>query len=695
MHQPSKNEDLSSFNGDNLCPSAEVSQKRRDLLQTTLYLITRNREIVIHESDSAKGVHYSSQNNSVEIPKEILTRQNFQSLRIALGEAASRALLDFTSKHEFFEGNPPALRTLIHALELPRAINYLSETLPRFREDLPLIAERLRESENRIREQSADSDGKLPPFLDALFGAHDLWLKERGYSGELPQRLETTEEFLNKCGEALKRSWNIYPEQAELKDDIGSAQDYASLSYANTKRHIWPHFEELIESSKSGKGKGSKSSESSEQESKAGESAQSEASSANSVESTDEKNAENSESSESQSNELSQSSPAEGDSASERKPQSTTETNDPNDLAEEEELDENELSEEELANLLQAIEEEFEPECDLSEAIGDSAETLEDKDDEQSGQGGGGDEREDLESDTQGQSEEFDTTDIYQELHRTAASQRGVYEEARRLVAPISQRLETELRAIFKARKPRQFDTGRRGQRVDIGTRIGEIARDVPPIKTKSWLSRQKEDPREFDYAITLLVDLSKSMLGPKIRETFKATVMLAEVLNRLSIKVEILGFNSKLHHYKPFSKNLDQSSRKAMGEMPLQLEQYTDTGWALRSASDRLSQRKEKERYLIALTDGAPNPSKEHKSSFYELGRVVDELTHESGNKILAVAVGDDTQGVEKYFPNYIRERKVEEIVKKLAQVIEDIVRFGAAQKGYGVTRGHRRGKE
>ena len=55
---------------------------------------------------------------------------------------------------------------------------------------------------------------------------------------------------------------------------------------------------------------------------------------------------------------------------------------------------------------------------------------------------------------------------------------------------------------------------------------------------------------------------------GENIIETFKAVIVLVEVLNRLSIRVEILGFNRKMFEYLNYNQDLDDDTREKMIQM-------------------------------------------------------------------------------------------------------------------------------
>jgi cobalamin biosynthesis protein CobT len=171
-------------------------------------------------------------------------------------------------------------------------------------------------------------------------------------------------------------------------------------------------------------------------------------------------------------------------------------------------------------------------------------------------------------------------------------------------------------------------------------------------------------------------------MRGEKIRETFKAVVALAEALNRLSLKMEILGFNDRLHEYERFGESLSDEKRKAMGgmleEVSSRRARYNDDGWAVQEASARLARSRASERFLVVLSDGTPEASPAHEKPEYELGGVIDRVAASTGQKLVGLGIGPGTKHVERYYPNSLADVGVEEMAQKLADLIREAIAGG-----------------
>ncbi len=268
---------------------------------------------------------------------------------------------------------------------------------------------------------------------------------------------------------------------------------------------------------------------------------------------------------------------------------------------------------------------------------------------------------------------------IAQEVKKDA----NVYEQMRQEVLPVIERLEQDLREIFVARRARGWTGGfKTGKRIDIKRRIQEKAKDVPVVESRAW--QKRELPKERDYAITLLVDLSGSIAqNGKIQETFKAVIVLAEVLNRLSIDIEILGFNDRIYEYQNFGEVISKAAREKMGGMLEEVHdssgtgkaQYNDDGWALEQASQRLAKQKADHKFLIVLSDGVPEESPMHPSSRYDLSGIIRQVSEQTDQKLIGLGIGRGTEHVAKYYPNSMANVKLQEMAGKLADLIEEVI--------------------
>jgi cobalamin biosynthesis protein CobT len=166
-----------------------------------------------------------------------------------------------------------------------------------------------------------------------------------------------------------------------------------------------------------------------------------------------------------------------------------------------------------------------------------------------------------------------------------------------------------------------------------------------------------------------------------RIEETFRATIALAEVLNRLGVNFEILGFNCEIHEFKTFHQRMGPEVRDKMATMPNEVEyearaRYNDDGWALTVVSERLNRERNENKFLIVLSDGHPEPSPDHATCEFELSSVINKIRKPGDKILIGLGVGKDTKHVESYYPNSIANISVQELPKKLAEILEQAIR-------------------
>ncbi|KKP43637.1 MAG: hypothetical protein A3C58_00840 [Candidatus Staskawiczbacteria bacterium RIFCSPHIGHO2_02_FULL_34_10] len=267
---------------------------------------------------------------------------------------------------------------------------------------------------------------------------------------------------------------------------------------------------------------------------------------------------------------------------------------------------------------------------------------------------------------------------IAKELKKDA----NVYEKMRREVLPLIDKLENEVRDIFTARKMGGWKSGNKtGPKIDLKKRIEEKAKSISIVESKAW--QKKELPKEKDYAIGILNDLSGSMKGEKIYEDFKSKIVISEVLNRLSINTEILGFNDRIYEYQNFGQPMSKQIRENMGGMLSEVNDTSDTGkarwnddgWAVQQAAERLMRQKADYKFLIVMSDGEPVESPMHPREKYELSGVIAKLLKETNIRIIGLGIGNRTDHVRDYYPNSIANVKVKEMAEKLADLIREVI--------------------
>ncbi len=206
-------------------------------------------------------------------------------------------------------------------------------------------------------------------------------------------------------------------------------------------------------------------------------------------------------------------------------------------------------------------------------------------------------------------------------------------------------------------------------------------------------LSYKQESKMEFkDTVVSLLIDNSGSMRGRPISIAAISTDILARVLERCSIKTEILGFTTKtwkggtsrekwisygkaknpgrlndLRHI--IYKSADSPWRHSHKNLGLMLKEgilkENIDGESLLWAHKRLKSRYEQRKILMVISDGAPvddSTLSSNPQDFLEdhLVKVIKFIENKSNIELFAIGIGHD---VTKYYTNSVTIRDAESL--------------------------------
>ena len=211
----------------------------------------------------------------------------------------------------------------------------------------------------------------------------------------------------------------------------------------------------------------------------------------------------------------------------------------------------------------------------------------------------------------------------------------------------------------------------------------------------------RKHESMSKDVAVELVVDASGSMSGSKIHTAAQAAYALSSVLDRLSIKNEVICFTTKdiggaqKEMQKQMSETGIRFSRMEGLYMPV-LKEYNERtqatnvkerfGWLpntniLRSnvdgecveiAARRLMARKESGKIMIVLSDGYPAAAGSRGDLEQHLVRVVKDV---SASGVKVVGIGIESNAVQKFYPKNLVLNNVEElptaVIKELRHLL------------------------
>jgi hypothetical protein len=252
----------------------------------------------------------------------------------------------------------------------------------------------------------------------------------------------------------------------------------------------------------------------------------------------------------------------------------------------------------------------------------------------------------------------------------------STYDRALNRVTGQLHHLTTALEDLLRPRRRLHETAGfRSGHRLDL-RRVMAFEAD-PRQWDKLW--RRKSIPDRHQTVVSLLVDLSGSMHGPKTDAAQAGTVLLAEALHRLGIPFAINGFQDRLIRFADFHDGLTERVRQAVGEMPLEVSGsrpggnntpgFNDDGPCLREAAEQLLSAPADDRILIVVSDGMPAG---RRSTEQDLRNVVRLLGREPRLRLIGVGIGPDTDHVRDFYPHSRASVPLDRFAGAIAELLQ-----------------------
>jgi len=212
----------------------------------------------------------------------------------------------------------------------------------------------------------------------------------------------------------------------------------------------------------------------------------------------------------------------------------------------------------------------------------------------------------------------------------------------------------------------------------------------------------QKQEHRSKDTAVTLLIDNSGSMHGPKMELAMLSGYALSSTLDRVSIAHEVLGFTTGDYYGVPNSlmeamrKDAVNSGIKYDRVEPIIMPIYKEfderitavvkqrmayaknaqrglngniDGESLEYAASRLIKRREKRKVMLVLSDGQPAGS---SRAGPHLSTIVQKLGKMG---IECIGIGIMSHAVARYYPQYVVLNDVNQLPGEVMSALKKIL--------------------
>jgi hypothetical protein len=710
---------------------AEILRKQK-LLSSLAYFIGKDFNIPVELNPPGEGWHWDFANNIIRIDPKDLLEKPLDYLRFVISHEGGHRRISRTEFIPEEEWRQPGFSFMMNAIEDPRDNNFVEENYPRFRSQMELAYDLQFDEQRQAAEKAKEKVGRVPRFIEAGFGYIRQWYAEKtGKEIPVPENVpDEVAEVVAKTVDAARESWWVYPSREEADRSEELIRRYAEASYKINKEKVWPEFKKLVdmdredqkvqkllqdmkskqerqqdqegEKDESGSGpslpqelkdqltpeqqreledaikrsleeqkeKRDKEESDGEQDSKQAEEAKGPEEEKEESDGGETKE-QTGQGSESQSSESSKQKPIDLDSLS---PELVSKLKEYIDSLPEEERQE---LQERAEVALKELEEE------LNETLEGKLSSNPEK--QKAGQASVSAGERVVTGPVRESAAKLGNR-VFSEIVAEVSKDANEYERYRQEVLPLIEKLEAELRQIFVARRITKWKDGyQTGKRIDIKKRIQEKAKEVPAIESRAW--QKRELPKEKDYAISLLVDISGSMFWDnKSKESLKSIIVLAEVLNRLGINVEVLGFNDEMREYQSFGEDMSKTVREHIGEIMQDAERKrcnvcksdhnaTDIGWATDVAAERLAKQNAEHKILITLSDYQLEESPKHPANKYEIGKVVQKISEETDVRLIGLGIGQGTEHASSYYDASITDVDAENMAEQLADLIREVI--------------------
>ena len=241
------------------------------------------------------------------------------------------------------------------------------------------------------------------------------------------------------------------------------------------------------------------------------------------------------------------------------------------------------------------------------------------------------------------------------------------YEEFSSQAAADINVMKAKLMRYLKAKENRGWDSGREQGKLDT-------RRLVAAYNGHQNVFRQREEVEELATAVHVLVDLSGSMRGKRIKQAGICAISLAEALDSTALKYAISGFTAGMKgapwgeynilggssgsyvrsdsldiiSYKKFDESLFLA-RRSLGLLPTKSMGNNNDPESVRWAAEELKKVEANRRVLIVLSDGQPAYITNGSGS----SALKKEVKAIEAEGIETIGIGIQTDAVESFYNN------------------------------------------
>lgn len=194
---------------------------------------------------------------------------------------------------------------------------------------------------------------------------------------------------------------------------------------------------------------------------------------------------------------------------------------------------------------------------------------------------------------------------------------------------------------------------------------------------------QRRIEASQKDYEFALVVDMSGSMSGSKIKHAVQASMLFGHVLEKLEIPHIIYGFNRYMFPYKQSAQKYDKKMGMSIAKS-MWAETYGEDGSkhgagdnndaeAVYQVKKLLQSSKSTKKIMMVFTDGQPANSEDLSYKHRDLAREVKKTISEGIN---VIGVGLHYGGLDRYYPHNIVVDDMDKLPDETVKIVKQALK-------------------
>ena len=201
-------------------------------------------------------------------------------------------------------------------------------------------------------------------------------------------------------------------------------------------------------------------------------------------------------------------------------------------------------------------------------------------------------------------------------------------------------------------------------------------------IITDQRVFRKTINGVEKKARLAVLLDLSGSMNGEKVRDAIAAAYMLAEACEKIKVPISIMGHNTgynnvNLYHFVEYENYMKKESKAKI--LAADAGGANHDGLAIfHTATDLVRHRKPKEQLvLLVISDGAPAGINRYWGEIADkdIQKITNAFEKQYDVKTIGIGIGNDVQHVPNIYKNFLLVPNVSKLGDELLKVLKSLL--------------------